>query len=131
MSKDIFIIDFDSTFIKAETLDILGEISLAAHPEKAKKLKEIADITNSGMNGDSSFAISLEKRISILQANELHLEELIKRVKKVVSTSVERNKSFFKDFSKQIFIVSSGFKEFIVPVAVSYTHLTLPTTSRV
>ena len=120
MTKDIFIIDFDSTFIKAETLDILGEISLSAHPEKDKRLKEIADITNSGMNGDSSFAVSLEKRIAILQANEIHLDELVSRLKRVVSTSIERNKAFFTDFSKQIFIVSSGFKEFIVPVVADY-----------
>jgi len=120
MPKDIFIIDFDSTFIKAETLDILGEISLATHPDRDKKLQEIADITNSGMNGDSSFTVSLEKRINILQANKSQLDELVNRLKKVVTSSFERNKAFFEKFKDQVFIVSSGFKEFIIPVVADY-----------
>lgn len=120
MSKTTFIIDFDSTFIKEETLDILGEISLEGHPERDDRLHQIASITNSGMNGDTSFRTSLAQRVSILNANESHLEELIGRLNKIVSDSFERNKQFLIDNSENILIVSSGFKEFITPVVVNY-----------
>ncbi|MFK7900326.1 MAG: phosphoglycerate dehydrogenase [Cyclobacteriaceae bacterium] len=120
MADKLFIIDFDSTFIKSETLDLLGEISLSGHPDKKQRLGKIAAITNSGMNGDTSFATSLKERIALLQANELHLDALITQVKKEISTSVQRNKQFFIDFAEQIYIVSSGFREFIVPVVADY-----------
>lgn len=120
MTDTYFIIDFDSTFIKKETLDILGEISLNNHPDKTWRLQQIADITNSGMNGDSSFRTSLEKRVALLQANKSHLAELIMRLKPIVSDSFVRNKEFLKANSDNILIVSSGFKEFITPVVVDY-----------
>lgn len=120
MPTTTFIIDFDSTFIKEETLDILGEISLEGHPERDERLHQIASITNSGMNGDTSFRTSLEQRVNILNANEAHLEELIGRLKKIVSDSFERNRAFIKDNADNILIVSSGFKEFITPVVIDY-----------
>ena len=42
-----FIIDFDSTFIKNESLDILFEIS---DPNNNDKIREIKKITELGMN---------------------------------------------------------------------------------
>ncbi len=70
-----FIIDFDSTFTKVEALDELGEIALKDHPEKAKILQEIVDLTNAGMEGKSSFSENLKKRIDLLQANKRHLPQ--------------------------------------------------------
>lgn len=120
MENQLFVIDFDSTFIKVETLDILGEISLENHPERAERLKKIADVTNLGMNGELSFLESLKARIAILDAKEDHLAELVQRLKKLVSTSFENNATFLKNNPDNIYIVSSGFKEFIVPVVAEY-----------
>ena len=50
-----FIIDFDSTFTKVEALDELCEISLNGDPNKGKILQEVINLTNSGMEGKSSF----------------------------------------------------------------------------
>src|SRR6478609_2007078 len=115
-----FIIDFDSTFTKVEALDELGEISLKDHPNKDKILKEIVELTNSGMEGKSSFTTNLAKRIELLKANKTQLNPLIAKLKTKVSQSVIRNKEFFKEFSDNILIVSSGFKEFIVPIVTEY-----------
>ncbi len=120
MTDTYFIIDFDSTFIQKETLDILGEISLNNHPEKASRLEQIANITNLGMNGDTSFRTSLVKRVALLLANKSHLEELITRLKPIVSDSFVRNKPFLQANAENILIVSSGFKEFITPVVIDY-----------
>lgn len=120
MDKKIVLIDFDSTFTKVEALDILGEIALENHPEKDQRLQRIAEITDLGMSGDYSFTQSLIDRIAILDANKSQLDELISRLKGLVSESTKKNVDFFKKNADQIYIVSSGFKEFIAPVVADY-----------
>lgn len=119
-SKKYFIIDFDSTFTQVEALDVLGEICLSDSPNKKEVLDQIAELTDLGMDGKISFRESLEKRVSLLKANHAHLVELVDNLKGKVSTSFERNTDFFKDFSENIYIVSNGFKEFIVPIVTQY-----------
>jgi len=55
------IIDFDSTFVKIETLDKLAEIALNKNPQKRKILDKIKKITTEGMNGKIPFSVSLQK----------------------------------------------------------------------
>ncbi len=115
-SNPHFVIDFDSTFTKVEALDILGEISLEKHPERDQRLQRIKDVTDLGMAGELSLRESLEARIEILDAREDHLQELISRLSKQVSKSINRNKEFFIENASNTYIVSNGFKDFIVPV---------------
>lgn len=115
-----YIIDFDSTFTKVEALDVLCEISLDGNPLKEQNLKQIQDITDRGMNGDISFKESLKKRIELLHANHAHLAPLVERLSQEVSESFKRNKEFVKKYSNRIFIVSSGFKDFIAPIVEQY-----------
>ena len=115
-----FIIDFDSTFTQVEALDILGEISLLNDPEREIKLKAIKDITDKGMEGNLTFRDSLIQRIAILKANKSQIADLIAALKKKVSKSFERNKEFLQDNSSNIYIVSNGFKDFIIPIVADY-----------
>lgn len=115
-----YVIDFDSTFTQVEALDELAAISLANDPKKKEIIQQIIDLTNSGMEGKSSFADNLQKRLQLVRANRSHLTALIDVLQNKVSTSVIRNKSFFQEFNEQIYIVSAGFKEFIVPVVKNY-----------
>jgi D-3-phosphoglycerate dehydrogenase len=121
MSSSIkFIIDFDSTFTQVEALDILGEISLANHPERDVRLQAIKDITDQGMDGSLTFRESLEKRIEILQANRAQITELIAALKQKVSKSFERNREFLLENAPNIYIISNGFKDFIIPIVGVY-----------
>src|SRR5690606_23628481 len=104
-----YVIDFDSTFTKVEALDVLGEISLAGDENKDAILEEIEDLTNKGMGGTITFRESLEKRLELLRAHQKHLDPLVKTLKKRVSTSFIRNKSFFEENHENIFIISNGF----------------------
>lgn len=115
-----FIIDFDSTFTKVEALDILGEISLAHHPDKQDRLRKIKEITDQGMNGSLSFRDSLEERIEILDAHKDHLPELVERLKALVSDSFIRNKEFVREYADQFYILSNGFRDFIEPIVADY-----------
>lgn len=116
----IFVIDFDSTFIRSETLELLGQYSLQHREDKAERIREIQRITNDAMVGTISFPQSLESRISLLCASKVHIEKLIGRLNEEVSGSFSRNKKFFRDYSGQIFIVSNGFREIILPVVMEY-----------
>ena len=115
-----FVIDFDSTFTQVEALDVLGEISLNAQSDKEERLQKLAELTNSGMAGSLSFRESLVQRLELLKANKNHLPQLVDRLKSRVSTSFIRNKEFFEENQENIFIISNGFKEFIVPIVQEF-----------
>lgn len=111
------IIDFDSTIIQTEGLEELAKIVLKGNPEQNEILQKIKQITIDGMEGRIDFAESLRKRLNLLKINKTHLEILAKVLKKKISPSVLRNKLFFKKYKNQIYVISGGFREFVLPVA--------------
>lgn len=115
-----FIIDFDSTFTQVEALDILGEISLENDPEKERKIQAIKDITDKGMEGKLSFRESLEQRMDLLKANKAQINRLVEALQDKVSFSFQRNKEFLQENADNIFIISNGFKDFILPIVTPY-----------
>ncbi|MCP9753639.1 phosphoglycerate dehydrogenase [Lacihabitans sp. CCS-44] len=114
--KKIFIIDFDSTITKVEGLDQLAAIALAQSHDGDKIVQQIKELTDAGMNGELSLSESLSKRMSLLNANKKHVDILINFLLKNISDSFERNKKFLTEYADQILVVSSGFKDFIIPV---------------
>jgi D-3-phosphoglycerate dehydrogenase / 2-oxoglutarate reductase len=115
-----FVIDFDSTFTKAEAFDVLADISLKDHPDKENRKQQITTITNQGMDGSLSFRESLEKRVELLQPNRRHLEQLVIVLRGMVSESFKRNKDFFQEYADNIYIISNGFHAFIDPIVTEY-----------
>ena len=115
-----FIIDFDSTFIQVEALEEFAAITLRQNPDRNKILEEIRHITYLGIEMKISFSESLRKRLELLHGNRSHLQLLNKRLHKKVSVSISRNMNFFKNFHEQIYVVSGGFKEFILPITRDY-----------
>jgi D-3-phosphoglycerate dehydrogenase len=115
-----YIIDFDSTFTQVEALDELARISLKDRLDKEKIFKQIENLTNAAMEGRMSFAESLEARVRLLQADQVHLKQLVKHLRKKVSASFSRNKDFFAANADKVLIVSGGFKDFIIPVVTEY-----------
>ncbi len=116
----IFIFDFDSTFITAETLDIMAEISLKGKAGFNDKLKKVKEITREGSEGKIPFSESLEKRIRLIEAGRNHIPQVIERLKESISPSFLRNKKFFRDYSDQVYIISTGFRELIEPVVSEF-----------
>jgi D-3-phosphoglycerate dehydrogenase len=118
--QETFIFDFDSTFIKVEALDVLCEVIYQDSTAGVQILNEIQRLTNLGMEGKLSLKESLTKRISLLQANRDHLGTTIEVLKKKVTASVIRNRSFFKQHAENVYIISNGFKEIIIPIVQEY-----------
>ncbi len=119
-TKKYFVIDFDSTFTKVEALDELCIVARAGQPDEADTLQKIKEITDRAMEGALSFREALEQRLALLGANRAHLGTLVERLKEKVSESIKRNKAFFQKNSDDVLIISSGFKEFIVPIVTEY-----------
>jgi D-3-phosphoglycerate dehydrogenase / 2-oxoglutarate reductase len=119
LEKTTIIIDFDSTFTKVEGLDELAKIALAGHKDKEKVVAKIQEITEKGMAGEILFAQSLKERVEVIPANKAHLADLVEVLFNEISDSFERNKEFIRENAENILIVSSGFKEFIVPIVTS------------
>ena len=114
-----YIIDFDSTFTKVEALDVLGEISLAGRPDRDEVLNQIKIITDRGMSGEISFTDSLNLRLGLLKAHKNQLPALIETLMGKISDSFQRNRQFLTENAGTIYVVSNGFKEFIVPIVTS------------
>ncbi|MBD2714887.1 phosphoglycerate dehydrogenase [Microvirga sp. STR05] len=114
------IIDFDSTFTQVEGLDELADIALEGHSDREKVVAEIRALTDRGMSGELKFSESLKQRLALLPAYRRHLGPLVARLKGKVSESIVRNRAFFEQFPGRVYIVSSGFREFIEPVVAEF-----------
>jgi len=119
LEQTYYIIDFDSTFTKVEALDVLGEISLTGRPDRDDVLDQIKTITDRGMSGEISFTDSLILRLNLLKAHKSQLPALVDTLMGKISDSFQRNRQFLAENAETIYIVSNGFKEFIVPIVTS------------
>lgn len=119
-TQKYFIIDFDSTFVKSEGLEDLAEIVLKDNPDKENILNQIKEITKLGMEGKIPFQESLTRRLEQLNIYKNHIEQVTKKLKKNISLSIKHNKAFFKKNKNQIYIISGGFKEYILPITSQF-----------
>ncbi len=112
------IIDFDSTLIQTESLEELAAIALADSENKFARIDEIAEYTNAAMEGRMSFTEALQRRIPLLNAYKRDIASLVEVLNAKITPSVERNRAWFAANRDRVYVVSGGFREFIVPVLV-------------
>ena len=116
-SKNInLLIDFDSTIIKDESLELLSQISLKNSKNETKLINDIINITNDAMNGKIAFSDALIERILLLKAKKEHLKEVIAIAKSNITDSFIQNRNFFKENALNCYIISGGFVEIIYPI---------------
>src|ERR1700761_1055529 len=105
MSAPVLILDFDSTFVTVEALELLGEIVLEAAPDREAKLAEVAALTEQAMNGDIGFSQALTRRIEILKPRREHVAALVERLREKVTPSIQRNRAFIERAGERLFVV--------------------------
>jgi len=120
MPEQHYIIDFDSTFVQVEALEELAEIALKGQKDKDEVIAQIKDLTDKGIEGEISFEDGLYERLKLIKPTREHLEVLVKRLRKKVSTSITRNKKFFQEHKDRLYVISAGFREFIEPIVADY-----------
>jgi D-3-phosphoglycerate dehydrogenase len=115
-----YFIDFDSTFIQSEGLEELASVVLKNNPDKKSLLEKISAITTKAMEGKMPFDVSLEERLTLLDATKDNIQTTSELLKKLITPSIARNTEFFKIHKDSIYIISGGFKEFIMPVVTDF-----------
>ena len=118
-NKAIFI-DFDSTFVKVETIDELARFSLSRDPDAEHKLRLITYITNQAMSGEIDFPSALEKRLEVISITRDDVDKITEHISTLVSDSFLESKELIKSLSDSIWILSGGFKEIIAPVVADF-----------
>lgn len=116
MQEMYFVFDFDNTFIKGESLEIVAEVALRKHPDREKILEVMGRLVDESMDGRLSFSESLRQRFSFLELHRDHLSRSIEILKTRVTASFWVHKNFFRQYREAIYVVSGGFRELILPI---------------
>jgi len=116
----LLIVDFDSTFIRDETLDEIANLLLSSNRISKNTQTEIANITSQAMNGELDFRQALKKRIKLLNIHKNDINQVISILTKRVSLSFVQNKDYIQAIAESMYIVSGGFKEIIEPIVKAY-----------
>jgi D-3-phosphoglycerate dehydrogenase len=120
MSDLRVIIDFDSTLVRVESLDELARIALKDVPKRDKRLAQIEHITREGMAGRIPFGESLSQRLALFSATKEHLVALDELLSEHITASFRDEITSLREVTHDIFVVSGGFKEFIVPIVAQF-----------
>lgn len=113
MKIDIFVIDFDSTFISAESFEMIFKIALFKNPKKKEILKKMKAITDLSMKSEVDFKQNFKMRMELLENNILKEEHLIKVGKKLeskVSPDIVKIVDFARRKNKKVIVLSNSFK---------------------
>ena len=110
-----FILDFDSTLVRAETLELMVDLV----PNGSKIRKRVRDLTDAAMGGHMHFQDALRERLNLLHMHRDHLPQLGALLREEVTPSFKRNRGFLAAHAADVYVVSSGFREVILPVAKS------------
>lgn len=108
------LVDFDSTVISCEIMEVLWKVSLEWVTDKELICKQIENITNQGMNGEIWFAQSLSQRLSLLPLSQIVIKKSIDYIRPKISNSFKQN--IAKLLTYNFKIISWGFKNIIDPL---------------
>ena len=108
---DTIIIDFDSTILDGELLEMIAHIAFEWDSKKDKKIAQIEKITSLGMEGKISFSDSLCQRLALIPITSDVIDRCIKQARDRINKDFIDN---FKIFSgKQVYVISGGYKNII------------------
>lgn len=116
MKDTILILDFDSTVVRHEGLDLLAEAVLAHAADREERVAAIQEITNDGMLGRIGFKESLARRFAQLQPRRKHVKEVVETLRYGLSPTFVENKELIERHADNIYVVSGGFCDIIQPV---------------
>lgn len=112
---DTIIIDFDSTILKGELLEMIAQTALSDNPDKEKIIKKISEITAAGMEGKISFSQSLAERLSLIPISQDNIDICINETMNLINEDYLLNIDSL--LGKEIFVVSGGYKDMIDPTS--------------
>ncbi|MGA9854883.1 MAG: phosphoglycerate dehydrogenase [Gammaproteobacteria bacterium] len=113
MSADIyFILDFDSTLVRVETLELAAELVAL----DAGLRERIKNITDQAMAGRMDFRNALKERLQLLHLHRDLLPKLIGRLRSEITSSFASNRAFLAANASRIHVVTSAFQQVVTPI---------------
>jgi D-3-phosphoglycerate dehydrogenase len=103
-----FIVDFDSTLVTVEALDVLAEVVGGVDLEAVRR------ITDQAMTGELDFSTALQRRLALIGARPEHLPPTIERLRAAITPSAAAHAGFLA--STAVHVISGGFRELVAPV---------------
>ena len=110
-----FILDFDSTLVRAETLELMADLV----PGGSKVRTRIHELTDAAMGGRMLFQDALRERLKLLHMHREQLTQLGAQLREETTPSFQRNRAFLAANADHIYVVTSGFREVVMPVIKS------------
>ncbi|MDR2078061.1 MAG: HAD-IB family phosphatase [Rickettsiales bacterium] len=112
MNIDIFVIDFDSTFVSEESINMMIEIALRDHQKRTEingRLKILSDLC---MKSEVNFKEYFKMKIEIVKQalKEEHLIKTAKLLENKVSPSIVKLLLRAKELNKKIVVLSNSFR---------------------
>ncbi|GHU27728.1 hypothetical protein FACS1894152_4740 [Bacilli bacterium] len=112
MKIDIFVIDFDSTFVDGESINLMVEMALKEHPRKSEvggRLKILSDLC---MKSEVGFKEYFKMRIEIVKQSlrEEHLIRTARILENKISPDIIKLLLKAKELDKKVIVLSNGFK---------------------
>lgn len=115
----VLVIDFDSTIVRVESLDLLAVASFAERTDGTAKAAEIAEITRLGMEGKIDFRESLTRRIAMLDCTRAQVDEVARKLTGLVSPSFAAHRDQLRECRDRIYVITGGFRDLALPTITS------------
>lgn len=100
--------DFDSTLIRAESLDIFAEMKGIE--------KEVRTLTERSMNGAVPLQEALPRKMNLLRPSRSEIQELVRRCEGLFVEDAQEVIQALRFLNKEIFILSSNFHPIVDPL---------------
>lgn len=101
--------DFDSTLLRVESLDVLGDLL-----NVGERVKEITEGT---MSGRIPFENAFKEKIGILSPTKSDVEKVANECTELFVPGAREVLSILQSLGKEVYIVSSNFHQIILPSA--------------
>jgi D-3-phosphoglycerate dehydrogenase len=109
-----FIVDFDSTLVRVEALDVLAAMLVRGNPARAADATAVAEITERAMAGELDFTEALEARLAILRPRREDVAALVELLREELTPSALEQRAFLG--TPAVYVMSGGFREWVEPV---------------
>jgi D-3-phosphoglycerate dehydrogenase len=112
MKIDIFVIDFDSTFVNGESLNLMVDLALREHARRSEmgsKLKILSDLC---MKSEVGFKEYFKMKIEIIKQalREEHLVKVSKILENKVSPHIIKLLERVRQLDRKVIVLSNSFK---------------------
>ncbi|MDR3078455.1 MAG: HAD-IB family phosphatase [Rickettsiales bacterium] len=112
MKIDIFVIDFDSTFVNGESMNLMIEMALKEHARRSEMSSRLKILSDLCMKSEVGFKEYFGMKIEIVKQalREEHLLRTAKILETKVSPHIVKLLEKIRQLDRKVIVLSNGFK---------------------